>query len=71
MWKAADDRAGAGVAISTHASKPTDACFGGLVGKFNLPDGNKNGNLVLAPDFVSFAELARSLIWKGAGWSAP
>ncbi len=71
LWKLADGRAGAGVAISTHTTKPTDACFDGLAGKFNLPDANKQGNLVVAGDFAQLSRDVRSVIWKGAGWSAP
>lgn len=71
MWKAGDGRAGAGVAISTHATKPTGTCFTGLAGQFDLPDENKLGNLLLTVDFKAFAKLVRADIWKGAGWNAP
>jgi hypothetical protein len=47
MWKLADGRAGAGVAISTSTRKATASAFEGLVGKFKLPDTNKLGNLAL------------------------
>lgn len=69
LWSNGDPRAGAGVAIATHVTKPTDACFAGLVGKFNLPDCNKHGSLLLATDFAALAQSVRSLVWKGAAWS--
>jgi hypothetical protein len=71
LWKLGDTRAGAGIAISTHAHKPTDTCFEGLVGKFSLPDENKLGNIVASESFSAFSKLVRRDIWKGAGWNVP
>ena len=71
LWRDGDNRAGAGIAIATHAAKPTTSCFGGLAGEFGLPDANKQGHLVVAGDYAIFAREVRRLIWKGAGWTAP
>lgn len=71
LWSDGDLSAGAGIAVSTHSSKPIGTCFSGLVGRFNLPDANKQGSLVLATDFAKFAQSVRTSIWKGAAWSEP
>jgi len=71
LWRDGDTRAGAGIAIATHAAKPTSSCFGGLAGRLGLPDANKQGHLVVAGDYAAFAREVRRLIWKGAGWTAP
>jgi hypothetical protein len=71
LWRDGDARAGAGVAIATHATKPTATCFEGLAGELGLPDANKQGHLVVAGDFAAFAREVKTLIWKGAEWIAP
>lgn len=71
LWRDGDARAGAGIAIATHAAKPTTSCFGGLAGKLGLPDANKQGHLVVAGDYAALARDVRRLIWKGAGWTVP
>jgi len=71
LWRDGDARAGAGVAIATHTTKPTAGCFGGLAGHLGLLDANKQGHLVVAGDYTAFAYEVRRLIWNGAGWTAP
>jgi hypothetical protein len=71
LWRDGDDRAGAGIAIATHATKPTTSCFSGLAGSLGLPDANKQGHLMVAGDYEGFSREVRRLVWKGAGWTAP
>jgi hypothetical protein len=72
LWANKDPRGGFGVSVTTHDVPVAQACFAQLVAHFDIPNGNKSGQLALLGPLEPFRDRVREVLWKGVGlWIEP
>lgn len=65
LWRDSDTKAGGGVSVATAAHEIQD-CFGGIHHYWSFVNvDQRQGIVVVVPDFAEFARLVREQLWRG------